>query len=125
VGSVGCNTNTNVSPAANTTYTLTATGPGGTTTATRSVTFNAPVITSFGLTSAQSCVSGPAISYTWTTSNATSAVLELRRGGNLVSTTSVAANGSANGLFSLCDDTVTLVATGPGGSVSQTINAGN
>jgi hypothetical protein len=47
VGSVPCNGNTSVSPAANTTYTLTATGPGGTTTATASVTFNAPVITSF------------------------------------------------------------------------------
>jgi len=37
VSAVACNGNTNVSPAADTTFTLTATGPGGTATATASV----------------------------------------------------------------------------------------
>jgi hypothetical protein len=89
-----------------TTYTLVATGPGGSVTRTATVTpVAAPTAT---LTATRSGTNTANVS--WTTANATSVT---------VSGASVALSGSATYTISAAT-TYTLVATGPGGSVTRT-----
>ena len=91
---------------AETTYTLVATGPGGSVTRTATVTpVGAPTAT---LTATRSGTNTANVS--WTTSNATSVTLN---------GAAVALSGSASDTIS-AETTYTLVATGPGGSVTRT-----
>lgn len=85
-----------------------------------------PEITSFGVSCGGGCTNAPSCTISWTSTGGTSAVLEFRRGGNLLDSVNVATNGSCNGAtcfntITICGDTFTLVVTGPGGNDSETI----
>ena len=78
VGAVGINSQVRVTPAVTTTYTYTATGPGGTATAQATVTVTpagpAPTVTLSA--SPTSIFAGQSVTLTWTSTNATSVVLD-------------------------------------------------
>lgn len=114
-----------VTPGATTVYTLTATGPGGTTSADAQVEVLpalAPVITSFTALSADIGV-GKDGAVSWKTQNA--AKVEITNGAGTSIFSSVAPAEVANGSHVIsalaATDTFTLTATGPGGSASATV----
>jgi hypothetical protein len=75
------------------------------------------------------CTNSESCTISWTSTGSTSAVLQLRRNGSVLDSVSVPTNGSCTGggagacfnQNSRCGDSLTLIVTGPGGSVSQTI----
>jgi hypothetical protein len=84
-------------------------------------TFPPPVITSFSF--GGSCVD-PLI--TWASTGGTFAVLEHLRNNIVISSVSVPTSGSIGGVqlnpITECEDVLTLVVTGPGGTATQTID---
>jgi phospholipase C len=112
-----------VTPAATTTYTLHASGAGGSTTATTIVTVtaavSAPAVTSFTATPSTS-TPGAQVTLAWTTTDATSVSIDQGVGTNLPATGSIAVTPAAT-------TTYTLTATGPGGSTTgaATVTVGN
>ena len=75
IGSVDTSGSTDVFPTETTTYTLTATGPGGETTATVAVTVNYPPTVNISA-GATSILEGESTTLSWTSSNADSCVIE-------------------------------------------------
>jgi hypothetical protein len=117
VGPVGTNGTVQVTPAATTTYTFTATGPGGTTTAQATVTVNplgpAPTISLQATPAA--VIAGQPVTLTWSSSNATSVVIQPSPG-------AVQLSGSGT-VFPTADITYTATATGnyQQTTISQTV----
>lgn len=105
-----------VSPTVTTTYTLSATNPGGTTTSNVTVTVNpantgAPVISSFTATPS-SAVAGSAVVLAWNVTNASTT--SINNGVGTVSSTSITVN-------PLVTTTYTLTATNPNSSVTSNV----
>ncbi len=121
VGPVGTNNSTGipVTPATTTTYTFTATGPGGTATATVTVTVNpAPPPPTVTLSSnASGVMPGQEITLSWTSSNATSVVINSTVGPSPGGVTPVA-SGSVD-VTPTATTSYTAVATGSGIQVSS------
>jgi hypothetical protein len=101
---------------ANKTYTLLATGPGGSVTCTANVTVTpTPPAPTCTLTPANQTVgSGGSAVFTWTTANAQTVTL--------TDAGTVALNGTVTTAALYANKTYTLLATGPGGSVTCTAN---
>jgi len=123
VGTVPANGSQNVSPTSTTTYTLTATGSDGVTNVTAAVTVTvtgapaAPVqILTFSASPAYSPASGAPVVLTWTTQNATSAIIT-----GTGAPGSVPVNGSAT-VNPTTNSDYTLTAYGPGGPVTSVIH---
>ena len=110
VGSKPASGSVSVSPASTTTYTLTATGPGGSIQKTASVTVNVPAPTvSFSATPTTIGL-GQSSSLVWSTTNATSVTIDHGVGSQALSgSTSVSPASTI---------TYTLTATGPGGTMT-------
>lgn len=107
-----------VSPPTTTTYTLTATGPGGTTTATTSVivtppSTTTPAISSFIATPAQ-LVAGEATTLSWSTTHADSVTVTPGAGGSLPASSTLSVTPAQS-------TTYTLTATGAGGTATATV----
>ncbi len=124
--SVACTGNQIVSPTVNTTYTLTANGADGQlTTMNASVTFNAPTIQTF--TASATCADPPATdTFTWTSTNGLTAVLQDFTGATKNSELTESPNGNDTAASfttptATCGDTITLVVTGPGGTATQSL----
>jgi hypothetical protein len=121
VGSVAVNGSQNVSPTTTTTYTLTATGSDGVTSVTAAVTVTvagtaAPVqILTFTANPAYSPAAGAPVVLTWTTQNATSAIIT-----GTGAPGSVAVNGTAT-VNPTTNSDYTLTAYGPNGPVTSVI----
>ena len=114
VGDVSGLTSKAVNVTANTTFTLTATNPYGSATATTAVTVAAqpaPAITSFTATPASLPAGGGSVTLSWIAANATT--LSIDNGVGVVTGTSTAVNVAA-------DTTFTLTASNPSGSVTRT-----
>jgi phospholipase C len=103
-----------VQPSKTTTYTLTATGPGGTVTAQAIVTVGTGQLppTATLVASPTSIMSGQTATLTWTTTNATSASID-----NGIGAVQPVSGGSITVQPSMTT-TYTLTATGPGGTVT-------
>jgi len=113
VGSQPVSGSVSVTPTLTTTYTLTATGPGGTITATATVTVNTPpAVTSF-TASPTSIITGASSTLSWTTTNATSVIINNGVGSQPVS-------GSVS-VSPTLTTTYTLTATGPGGTITANV----
>lgn len=115
IGAVGARGNRSVSPAADTTYTLTATGAGGRVTCADTITVtsvqpDAPTCDAFTATPAALPVSGGQVTLSWQTSNADAVSINQSIG-------SVAVDGSQSATVS-ADTTYTLTATGNGQSTT-------
>jgi len=121
LGSVASSGSQAVSPTTTTTYTLTATNAGGTTSrsVTVSVVSGAPMV-SFSATPGTVSAGGQS-SLSWTVSGATSVVIDHGVGG-------VAAGGGTKNVSPVATTTYTLTATGPGGTrtakATVTVQAG-
>ena len=113
-GNSGCVT---VNPTVTTTYTLTATNPIGSTTATATVSVGAVQILTFIADPAYSPASGAPVTLSWTTQNATSVTVTGTGvpGGTQPVNGSVVVNPTTNSDY-------TLTAYGPGGPVSSVIH---
>jgi hypothetical protein len=113
VGAVDCaGGNTNVTPASNTAYTLTATGPGGAATETATVSINPPSIGSFTATPSSIDVSGSS-TLAWSgITNATTCSIDNGVG-------PVDCAGGNTNVTPASNTTYTLTATGPGGTASE------
>lgn len=115
-------------PAATVTYTLTATGPGGSATRTVKVTVNPPAasIVSFG-SSAPAINVGQTITLAWSVQNATSIAISNSLSSAVITATT--ATGTTAAQSPATSVTYTLTATGPGGvaskTVTVTVNAGS
>jgi hypothetical protein len=118
VGTVACGgASAGVSPGVNTTYTLTANGPGGSSSASTTVSINAPAIGSFTAAPGSIPVGGSS-TLSWSgITNATSCSIS-----NGVGT--VACGGGSTGVSPSSPTTYTLTATGPGGSQAATATVG-
>ena len=102
-----------VSPVTTTTYVLTATGPGGSVTASVTITVNpVPAVDSFTAAPA-TITAGQSATLSWTTTNADSVSID---GG-----ASLPADGSST-VSPVTTTTYVLTATGPGGSVTASVN---
>ncbi len=112
IGSVPLNGSTAVSPVETTTYKLTATGEGGTTTKSVTVTVNQPP--TVGISADPGTVRpGESTTLTWSSVNADTCIIEPGIG-------SVAANGSF--IATPAETTVyTITATGPGGTATASV----
>lgn len=117
LGAVALNGSRTISPTTNTTYTLTATGAGGTVTCTDSITVipvvvvNPPVC---ALIAAPGVITtGQSSSLSWTTQNATNVSLNQNIG-------AVSANGTRS-VSPITNTTYTLTATGAGGTVTCSV----
>lgn len=107
-----------VTVSANTTYTATATGPGGTTKLTISITVtNAPPTLTF-TSSATSVTAGSIVTLTWSTTNATTFTVTPSILGE--DQTSLALSGSTTVVINTTT-TFTATATGAGGSATQSV----
>lgn len=115
IGAVATSGMTSVSPTTSTTYLLTATGPGGTTTqsVTLTVTQPLPVITLFTISSSTIAYSA-STTLAWVTSNTTDVSIDNGVG--------AVATSDAKDVFPASSTTYVLTATGPGGTVTQTVN---
>jgi hypothetical protein len=114
IGSVPLQGSLTVSPIATTTYTLTATGPGGTTSKSVTITVTWPEPTvSFSATPATVQI-GESTLLTWSTTDAETVSIEPEIG-------PVTPNGSIS-VSPAETTTYTITATGPGGSVSATVS---
>lgn len=113
-GPAGCVT---VTPAATTTYTLTATNAVGPQQAVVTVSVGAVQILSFSSDPAFSPVSGSPVVLSWTTQNATSVTVT----GTGVPAGSMPVNGSVT-VYPTTNSDFTLTAYGPGGPVSSVIH---
>ena len=107
-----------VTPNADTTYTLTATGPSGTATATTAVTIDPPSVVTF-TADPRNVELGDPVTLTWTTASAASIKIEASADGatSVVRTTSSLSQ-LDSGSFTVTPDaitTYTLTATGPTG----------
>ena len=101
-----------VSPVTTTTYVLTATGPGGSVTASVTITVNpVPAVDSFTAAPA-TITAGQSATLSWTTTNADSVSID---GG-----ASLPADGSST-VSPVTTTTYVLTATGPGGSVTASV----
>lgn len=110
VGAVAASGSMAVSPTSTTTYTLTATGPGGTITRTATVTVISPAPTA-SLTATPTVVApAQACTLVWNTTNATSVSIDNGVGSQALSGSVVVHPTSTT--------TYTLTATGPGGTVT-------
>jgi len=110
VGNQPADGSTTVNPAATTTYRLTATGLGGTTTAETTITVTpAPVIGSFGISPA-AILKGESATLSWDTSQATQVRIDQGLGNRAVDGSSVVSPDVTT--------TYRLTATGPGGERS-------
>jgi PKD repeat protein len=107
VGSKPVSGSTTVSPTATTTYTLTATGPGGTLTSQAQVTVSNRPSISF-VASPTAIAAGSSSTLVWTVSNATTVSIDNGVG-------SVAASGSIS-VSPITTTTYTMTAVGPGGT---------
>lgn len=113
IGPVACTGEQTVTPAGTTTYTLTAIGPGGTssTSATVTVTRPEPAIT---VTAEPSVIQpGDSTVLSWTSTDADSVVIDHGIGEQ-------PANGQVT-VFPAATTTYTLTATGPGGSAADSV----
>jgi hypothetical protein len=116
LGTVQSTACTPVSPTQTTTYVLTATNAAGPTQASVTLTVGGVQILSFSANPAFSPVSGSPVVLSWTTQNATSAVIT----GTGVPAGSVAVNGSVT-VYPTTNSDYTLTAYGPGGPVSVVV----
>jgi hypothetical protein len=119
---IGSNLNANdcatVSPAATTTYTLTATNATGQIQANTTLNVGAVRITSFTAVPVTSTAAGNPVVLSWTTQNASSVVLI----GSEIGAQTLPVNGSLT-IAPITNSTYTLTAYGPGGqTVSSTIS---
>ena len=111
IGSVSLNGTTTVSPTETTIYTITATGPGGTATASVTVSFFPP--TADIQANPETILQGESSTLTWSSTNADSVTIEPGIG-------AVDLNGSV--LVSPSESTIyTITATGPGGTVTDSV----
>ncbi len=111
-----------VYPTVATTYTLTATGPGGTATDTEDVTIT-PTVDTF-TADPTSVPSGGEVTLEWTTTNATSITItddDPNTDDAMVYATATSADGSFT-VNPTVDTTYTLTATGPGGTDTDTVD---
>jgi len=116
LGSVQSTACATITPTQTTTYVLTATNAAGPTQASVTVSVGGVQILSFSSNPAFSPVSGSPVVLSWTTQNATSAVIT----GTGVPSGSVAVNGSVT-VYPTTNSDYTLTAYGPGGPVSVVI----
>ena len=111
MGDVPVNGSVAVTPQQNTTYTIIATGPGGTATDSVSISFNRPTVT---LKASPTTVNpGQSSTLTWTSTNAVTCTIDPEIG-------SVSANGS----ITVTPDQITtyiVTATGPGGTITRSV----
>jgi phospholipase C len=105
-----------VSPAANTTYTASATGPGGTASATTAVTVTQPAATVTIVASRSSIAAGDSMTLSVTATHATAVTLTGSDGSSYV----LSANGGTQTVSPAANTTYTASATGPGGTASAT-----
>ena len=113
IGTVSLNGSVAVAPVETTTYALTATGAGGTTTQSVTVTVNQPP--TVGITANPETIQpGESTTLTWSSVNAETCIIEPGVG-------SVAANGS---ITAIPDETTlyTITATGPGGTATASVS---
>ena len=112
-----------VTPIADTTYTLTATGPSGTATDTVDVTIDPPTVTSFTIDSSNVELGDPVI-LTWTTTSAASIKIEATtNSGTSVARTTSSLSQLDSGSFTVTPNAntiYTLTATGPTGTDTDT-----
>ncbi len=102
-----------VQPATTTTYTITASGPGGTATAQATVTVQAAAPPTVTLVAAPTAITvGQTATLTWTTTNATSAMID-----NNVGAVTPVAGGSVT-VQPTTTTTYTITATGPDGTAT-------
>jgi beta-lactam-binding protein with PASTA domain len=118
IGEVALSGSLNVSPLETTIYTISATGAGGTTTASATVTVIAlPVISMTA--EPQTIIAGESFVLSWSVSHADSVIGEQTTSTGTL-TEEIPLSG-ANTLFPCRTTTYTITAVGPGGSVSQSI----
>jgi len=117
VGSIGCgNSSTRVSPASSTTYTLTASGPSGSITATTSVTVNTAVAPTIGTFTASppTIAAGQSSTLSWNgITNATACAIDNGAG-------SIGCGNSSTRVSPASSTTYTLTATGSAGRATAT-----
>jgi hypothetical protein len=112
IGSVGLSGSRSVSPQQTTTYVLTATGAGGTTTESVTVTVYLPPTVTIAA-DPETIVAGESSTLTWSSTNATSCVIEPDVG-------DVAITGSTT-VSPSETTTYTITATGPGGTSTSSV----
>ena len=105
-----------VSPAANTTYVASASGPGGTASASTAVTVTQPAATVMIVASRSSITAGDSVTLTLTATHATAVTLT----GSDGSSYTLSANGGTQTVSPATNTTYTASATGPGGTASAT-----
>ena len=116
IGNVDLNGSVSVSPNETTTYSITATGPGGTATNSATVTVNEPVINPPTVSIAadpDSIVTGESSTLTWSSANTESVSIDQGIG-------SVDVNGSVT-VSPTETTTYTITATGPGGTATDSV----
>jgi len=114
VGSQPANGSADVLPTVTTVYTLTAIGPGGTSSSTVTVTVNpaAPLVNSFTATP-DTIIAGNSVTLAWTTSGATGVLIDNGIGNKTASGSIV--------VSPVVTTTYELTATGPAGSVTRSV----
>ena len=111
IGSVPVNGSVQVTPTVNTTYTLTATGPGGITRKSIAVSFPAPSVSL--IADKQNVYTGNAVTLSWDSTNADTCTIEPGIG-------TVDTNGSTV-VTPEKSTTYTISATGPGGTTTSSV----
>ena len=111
IGSVPVNGSVQVTPAVNTTYTLTATGPGGVTRKSIAVSFPAPSVSL--IADKQNVYTGNPVTLSWSSANADTCTIEPGIG-------TVDIEGSTV-VSPLATTTYTISAAGPGGTTSSSV----
>ncbi|MDF1564176.1 MAG: lamin tail domain-containing protein [Deltaproteobacteria bacterium] len=110
-----------VTPAVDTTYTLTASGPGGSTTATVTVTvFVLPTILTFESDAAGAVVAGSPVVLSWTTTDTDSIAL-VDDAGNAIDVSALSPTSDSVTVTPLESSTFTLTATNANGSTDATV----
>jgi RHS repeat-associated protein len=113
IGSVPCSGSVSVVPSATSTYTLTATGQGGTITSQTTVNVTYPVPTVTLGVSPESILLGGSSSLSWSSTNATTVSIEPGLG-------TVSLSGSAS-VSPATSTSYTVMATGPGGTATAQV----
>ena len=105
-----------VSPAANTKYVASVSGPGGTASASTAVTVTQPAATVMIVASRSSITAGDSVTLTLTATHATAVTLTGSDGSSYI----LSANGGTQTVSPIATTTYTASATGPGGAASAT-----